>query len=210
MASPFAFLVCLQRASARQMRAFVVKGFAFPITCDSGDSGDPAPPPMPQLGKQSGCSTPSQTVPVRLALIRVIGGVVLFFRSPDHQMVPITRFPAALCRCPSARDPPGSFPFLLQRKHFLNSTLGWPLGDPCVTLGWRLGDPCVTQSQSQSQVSAEGCSSSFGQMQLPTAICFIFKDLCPSRPEALANSRRFLRANQVRKRTMALRVTIAK
>jgi hypothetical protein len=106
--------------------------------------------------------------------------------------------------------PPGSFPFLLQRKHFLNSTLGWPLGDPCVTLGWRLGDPCVTQSQSQSQVSAEGCSSSFGQMQLPTAICFIFKDLCPSRPEALANSRRFLRANQVRKRTMALRVTIAK
>jgi hypothetical protein len=40
--------------------------------------------------------------------------------------------------------PPGSFPFLLQRKHFLNSTLGWPLGDACVTLGWRLGDPCVT------------------------------------------------------------------
>jgi hypothetical protein len=37
--------------------------------------------------------------------------------------------------------PPGSFPFLLQRKHFLNSTLGWPLGDPCVTLGWRLRDP---------------------------------------------------------------------
>jgi hypothetical protein len=76
--------------------------------------------------------------------------------------------------------PPGSFPFLLQRKHFLNSTLGWPLGDPCVTLGRHLGDPCVTQSQ--SQVSAEGCNSSFGQLLIAKCHLLYFQRALPIAP----------------------------
>ena len=51
--------------------------------------------------------------------------------------------------------PPGLFPFLLQTKHFRNSTLGWLLRGAWMALGWPKGDPGVTQSQTQFQ-SVEG------------------------------------------------------
>src|SRR6478736_5763370 len=48
------------------------------------------------------------------------------------------------------------FQLLLQTKHLLNFTQGWPLRGAWVALGPRLGHPRATQSHTQSQGSAEG------------------------------------------------------
>src|SRR5690242_20083564 len=61
------------------------------------DSGDTAPPPMPQLGIQRGYATSSQTIAATLD--------PCFPRSPDHQMSRSPDLFASLCLRPSARDP---------------------------------------------------------------------------------------------------------
>jgi hypothetical protein len=66
------------------------------------------PPPMPQLGIQRGYVTSSQTIAAILDPCHHCSPVVrfLFSRSPDHQMSRSPDLFAALCLCPSARDPP--------------------------------------------------------------------------------------------------------
>lgn len=55
------------------------------------------------------------------------------------------------------KRPPRHFlVFRCKQRRFLQSMLGPPLGDAWVTLAWPLGDPRVSQSQTQSQQSAEG------------------------------------------------------
>ena len=170
---------------------------------------------MPQLGIQSSYPTSSQIVVRRMPVLAFRSR--LFSASPrlrgevllsDHTRSPFTPRPAF-------------FASLLQTKHFLDSTLGWPLRHAWATLGSRLGHPRATQGPPRPKPKnrQRGAGLAFQLLiyqitHLPNSVparqktcqseCFpVFKELLIThRPEALADYRRFSGANQVRNRTM--------
>jgi hypothetical protein len=60
---------------------------------------------------------------------------------------------------------PAILRFLLQTKHFLNSTLGWPLRGAWVALGWPLRGPRVTLGSPNPKPSRQRVAA------LPLAEC---------------------------------------
>src|SRR6185437_7074730 len=74
--------------------------------------------------------------------------------------------------------------FNCKQRHLRNSTLGWPLGGPCVILGCRLGDPCVTLGSPKPKPNpkhAEGRNSR-EMLIVDCRTCYFFKDRRTSRP----------------------------